>query len=189
MLNAHVNKLTSDLAHFQKSCEIFQNELQKLNCRPIKDKPILGDKDETVNFLFKRTREIAELVSSFYARVYGRDSTDTKPGTNVLSYETIQLKLEKIFRDYEWLVQKNKKNKSSLDTRDTDTDRLSTTPVSHRNRRPLSINLVPPHATQVNRSKSPVHIYVRQNSVFSPRVLLNTKSQYTDNQTNIPFNN
>lgn len=182
-----MRRIENESFYFKKANETFKKELIDLSTKNVKDRSSVNEQDETLAYLFNRTKKVASLISEFYYRVYGIKDSDCLTGNNTLSCEVMQERLEKILRDYEDVLKGNKGLGHSVDTRDTDTIKFSISSNSQRERRPLSIN-ISPHPERIYRSKSPFSVYTTQTNVFTPRGLPSSRNLFTDSRGNIHTN-
>lgn len=137
----------------------LKKELMEHMQHTYKTKDESHKQEETVAYMFARTKNLSALISNFYAHFYG--STDPAPSKqeNVLSFETIQTKLERIFKDYETLAKKPKRFDFSTDVGGMESAKSGFNSLNNtKDKRSVSNNIAP-KAESIFRSKSPAPTY------------------------------
>lgn len=139
----------------KKSNETLQKDLHDLNIQTSKIKTEAVKSEETVAYMFTRTKSLSTLISGFYAHCYGGAEPEQSKTEYVLSFESLHNKLERIFKDYETLAKKSKRFDFSTDTTESDAHRFSLNSQSNtKNRRTTSTNVMA-KTNNTFRSKSP----------------------------------
>lgn len=84
-----------------KNIELKKNlkELKSLNKVPSNKKleENLRQQEETVSYLFKKTKDLSKIISDFYGKCYKDEKLPEIENLNILSFEDTIKKLEKIF--------------------------------------------------------------------------------------------
>ena len=158
-LKAEVDNLNSKNTKLQEEVSILKNLNKSTDSKDSntvaaelkKTKLDLAKQDETVNYLFKRTRQLSSFVSEFYHKVV-TEQTNVLPQEQNINYENTLTKLEAIFREYEkykFAATGKQFNfcADSSDRRRTETERRDTT----------STNMLTPPSTSKLRAFSPLH--------------------------------
>ena len=151
--------MENENAFLKKNNESLKKDLFELNIQTSKAKTEANKQEETVAYLFTRTKVLSTLISSFYTHSYGVQEPEHKKQEYVLSYENMHSKLQRIFKDYEILAKKTKRFDFGTETTDSEGNRLSfNSNHNTRDRRSTSTNIAP-KTESVFRSKSPAPGY------------------------------
>lgn len=95
-----------------KNIELKKNlkELKSFNKNSSSNKKLednLRQQEETVSYLFKKTKDLSKIISDFYGKCYKEEKVPDLENINILSFEDTIKKLEKIF-----LLLENNQNKN-----------------------------------------------------------------------------
>jgi len=127
--------------------------------------------EETVAYMFTRTKALSSLISGFYTHCYGMKEPEGNKAEYVLSFEAIQGKLERVFKDYEALAKKPKRFEFA-EVSDVESVRSGFNSLTNgKDKRSVSNNIAP-KADSVFRSKSPAPTYKAhvENGFFGGKV-------------------
>lgn len=114
---------------------ITQN-LSKISCDSSKQ-------NETLTYVFNRSRGLSIIITDFYHHCYGSRPIDSVHNEHSLSFENVELKLKRVFKDYEILAKKTCRYNFNDQYNALDTQRLKFDSInSVKDKRSISSNIV-----------------------------------------------
>jgi len=99
VLKEQLDFVTSENASLKSKIEPLRKELETLTQENRRYRHELSKQEETVSYLFKRTKNLSSTISDFY-QTYVAELDLNMTQDHVLSYDNTLLKLESIFRDF-----------------------------------------------------------------------------------------
>lgn len=115
--------------------------------------------EETVAYLFTRAKTLNGLITSFYNHTYGSKEVEHSKSEYVLSFEAMQQKLERLFKDHENLI-KAPKRFDFVEISDVESVRSGFNSLNNGSKDKRSVsNNATPKVDSVFRSKSPAPNY------------------------------
>lgn len=152
-------QLENENAYFKKAHEAMKNDIIELSQQTTKVKAESVKQEETVAYMFTRTKTLSALINSFHSHCYGVKEPEQNKAEYVLSFESLHGKLERLFKDYEVLAKKTRRFDFSAIPMDTDVSKPNGNSMdATRDKRSVSNNITPKNDTAF-RSKSPAPGY------------------------------